>query len=1084
MSAISAELTRMQLPLTLVPVIIFSIGFAIGQTAIAPSNEFLALLEFKKGIRGHALDSWNLSSLDSNGCPNATWQGIQCSSGIITAIALDSMNLAGEIKLGALSRFTMLVNLTLSNNSLSGKLTTELGRMASLQYLDISNNLFYGRIPNALVALQQLVYINLSSNSMSERIPKGLEKLLQLRKLDLHSNRLSGPIDSGLMQLQSAEYIDFSNNRLSGSLPLMLPVVSSLTQSLQYVNLSNNRLTGSLVHDSIISSFDNLKVLDVSNNNFTGQLPSFAFVYALEILRLGNNKFNGYLPTALLGQDSLVLTELDISHNNLSGPLSIISSTTLKILNLSSNALSGTLPIKMGSCAVVDLSNNKLSGNLSVLQTWGNALEVLDLSYNLLTGSLSNETSQFLRLTYLNLSYNALMGPLPPVLGMYPKITIIDLSFNHLNGSLLTGLFTSSTIMHLHLSSNNFTGVVPLQDRQKVNPASLSVPFSLSKYSHLESLDLSNNQLEGSVPPEIGVIDSLRILNLGRNQFSGNIPREIGKLLNLVELDLSLNRLTGEIPNNLPISLKAFNVSYNDLSGSVPQNLRRFPDSSFHPGNAGLLFPHVPSSSDNGPGMNFSSTHGKGMKSNVKAIIIGVSTVVAALLVGLALILCYRRISTSQESSRRSGFDDKIVSREINRGKTPSSGYFGFHKDVDPKTPVPLSFSADQLLAPEKRSPVAGLKAFPTEAAVHGIPHVKTEVVDSAKASADISPSKNKRSSPGSNSYFSSSPQSEDSLTSEHPVILKVRSPDRLAGDLFFLDNTLVFTAEELSRAPAEVLGRSSHGTSYKATLDNGHVLTVKWLREGLAKRKKEFVREAKKFGNIRHPNLISLRGYYWGPRDHEKLILSDYVSTESLASHIYERSGRQISPLAWTRRLKIAVDIARGLSYLHYEVCLPHGNLKATNILLDGSDVNGRLTDYSLHLLMTPAGTAEQILNAGALGYRAPELATAKNPKPSFKADVYAFGVILMEILTGKCAGDIISGNLGVVDLTDWVRLLATEGRAVECFDSVLVGADGDQEPPKGMDDMLAIALKCIHSASERPTIRTVFEDLTAIVV
>lgn len=91
-----------------------------------------------------------------------------------------------------------------------------------------------------------------------------------------------------------------------------------------------------------------------------------------------------------------------------------------------------------------------------------------------------------------------------------------------------------------------------------------------------------------------------------------------------------------------------------------------------------------------------------------------------------------------------------------------------------------------------------------------------------------------------------------------------------------------------LSRAPAKVLGRSSHGTSYKATLDNGHVLTVKWLREGLAKHKKEFAREAKKFGNIRHPNLVSLRGYYWGPREHEKLTLSNYVSTESLANHLY----------------------------------------------------------------------------------------------------------------------------------------------------------------------------------------------------
>lgn len=115
-----------------------------------------------------------------------------------------------------------------------------------------------------------------------------------------------------------------------------------------------------------------------------------------------------------------------------------------------------------------------------------------------------------------------------------------------------------------------------------------------------------------------------------------------------------------------------------------------------------------------------------------------------------------------------------------------------------------------------------------------------------------------------------------------------MRSPDRLAGELHFLDETITLTPEELSRAPAEVLGRSSHGTSYRATLENGVFLTVKWLREGVARPKKEFAKEAKKFANIRHPNVVGLRGYYWGPTPHEKLILSDYVAPGSLASFLY----------------------------------------------------------------------------------------------------------------------------------------------------------------------------------------------------
>eukprot|EP01018_Ginkgo_biloba_P031124 Gb_30406 [translate_table: standard] len=1130
MSSIWSYISRMNFRAVLAIFILYS-GFGMSQT---PSNDALALLEFRKAIHkdpsGYVLNSWKEKSMDNNGCPMA-WHGVICNNGMITGVNLANLNLSGEIKLGIFTKLTMLQILSLSNNSFTGKLSTELGTSHSIQYMDLSENLFYGtipveigglqnllnlslagnkltgiipdsisgmssvqyldfsrnslsgRVPSTLTNLQHLVFLNLSSNRLSGEIPAGLEKLQDLKNLDLHRNKLAGPIDQALIFLACVQYIDFSDNMLSGPLPWKMPIISSLTESLQYLNLSNNQLTGPLVSGNTIPVFESLKVLDVSSNLLTGELPAFRFVYALEILRLSNNRFSGFIPFELLAQDSSVLIELDLSWNNLSGPLGTIMSTTLKILNVSSNSLSGTLPISMGSCAVVDLSNNKFSGNLSVLQTWGNAMEVLDLSCNQFTGALPNDTSQFLRLKYLNLSHNNLKGPLPSILGTYPKLNVVDLSFNQLNGSLLTSLFASSTLAHLHLSNNRFTGIIPLQDIVPVIPASLSVPSPLTQYSRLESLNLSSNKLNGSVPREMGLIGSLRALDLSKNNFSGSIPSELHKLFTLVDLDLSVNHLTGHIPDNLPNSLQAFNASYNDLSGIVPQNLRRFPDSSFHPGNAGLLFPHFASSSNRGPTVGSKEIHGKGFNAGLKAAVIGGCTAVAALLIVLALILHYRRVSNSQELIKHPEFDTKFTGADVNKGSTSSASHLGVCKDVEPVPAVSLSFSADDLIRSEKELPVARVKGFTTDPALQWPPDVKIEGLDSAKISgAAISPPKNKRSSPGCNSHFSSSPQSGESSTPEHPIILKVRSPDRLAGDLYFLDDTLALTAEELSRAPAEVLGRSSHGTSYKATLDNGHLLTVKWLREGLAKHKKDFAREAKKFGSIRHPNVISLRGYYWGPSEHEKLILSDYVSPGSLASHMNERSGRNISPLSWNQRLKIALDIARGLNYLHYERCLPHGNLKATNVLLDGPDLNGRLSDYSLHRLMTHAGTAEQILNAGVLGYRAPELASAKKPRPSCKADIYAFGVLLLEILTGKSAGDIISGNMGAVDLTDWVRLLAMEGRGAECFDPALLGMDGDQELPKGMHDMLSIALKCIHPVSERPNMKSVYEDLSSI--
>lgn len=194
------------------------------------------------------------------------------------------------------------------------------------------------------------------------------------------------------------------------------------------------------------------------------------------------------------------------------------------------------------------------------------------------------------------------------------------------------------------------------------------------------------------------------------------------------------------------------------------------------------------------------------------------------------------------------------------------------------------------------------------------------------------------------------------------------------------------------------------------------------------------------------------------------------------------DRPGRKGPPLTWSQRLKIAVDVARGLNYLHFDRAVPHGNLKATNILLDGPDLNARVADYSLHRLMTQAGTIEQILDAGVLGYRAPELAASKKPLPSFKSDVYAFGVILLELLTGRCAGDVISGEDGGVDLTDWVRLRAAEGRGSDCFDPAMIPEMGNPAAEKGMKEVLGMALRCIRSVSERPGIKTIYEDLSSI--
>ncbi|KAL5555884.1 hypothetical protein UlMin_038120 [Ulmus minor] len=951
----------------------------------------------------------------------------------------------------------MLRNLSLSGNNFTGRVAPQLGTITSLELLDLSGNGFYGPIPERINGMWNLKYLNLSANSFRGGFPAGLTNLQQLKVFDLHSNQFWGDIGALMGELRNVEFVDLSFNEFFGGLSIPVENVSGLANTVHYLNLSHNNLSGGFFKGNAIELFRNLEFLDLGDNQVSGELPSFGSLPNLRVLRLGNNQLFGSIPEELL-DSSIQLVELDLSQNGFTGSLVGINSTSLHSLNLSSNSLSGTLPEILRSCVVVDLSSNKITGDISSMLKWEAPVEVLDLSSNKLSGSFPNLSSQCEKLTALNLRNNSLEGTLPSVLDVCQRLSTVDLSSNELNGPIPDTFFTSRTLTRLNLSGNHFTGSISFGGGR------VSELIYLPPRPLIESLDLSSNSLSGGLPSDIGNMVDLKLLNLAKNGFSGHIPKELNKLVMLEYLDLSDNKFNGEIPDNLPAGMTVFKVSSNELSGSVPGNLRNFPVDSFRPGNELLILPKDLPTSNSVPD-HLPQRKNNSSKNNIRIAIILASVGAAFMIV--FVLLAYHR-SQLKEFHWRSGFGGQNSERDVKR---PS--FLKFQSNIQAQ-PTSMSFSNDHLLTSKSRS-LSGQTQFVTDISDHALP------LEVATTSASMNPIDNipatsgRKSSPGS--PLSSSPRF---IEPEQPVMLNVYSPDRLAGELYFLESSLAFTAEELSRAPAEVLGRSSHGTLYKATLDNGHMLTVKWLRVGLVKHKKEFAREVKRIGLIRHPNIVPLRAYYWGPREQERLLLADYIHGDSLALHLYETTPRRYSPLSFNQRLKVAVDVARCLLFLH-DRGLPHGNLKPTNILLVGLEYEAHLTDYGLHRLMTPAGIAEQILNMGALGYRAPELASAAKPLPSFKADVYALGVILMELLTRRSAGDIISGQSGAVDLTDWVRLCDQEGRGMDCVDRDIAGGE---EPTKAMGDVLAISLRCILPVNERPNIRQVVEDLCSISV
>ncbi|KAM7522678.1 hypothetical protein LguiA_012580 [Lonicera macranthoides] len=905
--------------------------------------------------------------------------------------------------------------------------------------------------------------------------------LNMLRNLSLSNSHLMGTIDESVVSFVSLEYLDLSRNMFVGSLPSQLTNLKNLV----LLNLSSNSFEG-----TIPTGFENLgklMYLDLHLNSFSGNVMGLLTqLGGVVYIDLSSNGFSGSLDLGL-GQSSFIsaIRYLNISHNNLTGELfshdGIPYFDNLEVFDASNNQFVGNVPSFnfIVSLRILVLGTNQLSGSLpeALLQESSMVLSQLDLSLNRLEGPVGSITSATLK--NLNLSSNNLSGPLPLKIG---HCAIVDLSNNMLSGDLSRIQGWGNYIEIIDLSSNSLTGALPNQTSQFLRLTTIkisknllegSLPPVLGTYPELKIIDFSHNKLKDALLPALfnstrltaiilsfnnftGTIPvqasdspfadptknlSLMYLDLSYNSLMGHLPSEIGTFHNMLFLDLSNNHFEGGIPDDLPHELKGFNVSYNNLSGVVPENLRTFPDSAFHPGNSLLIFPYSGPSPQVGPNMNL--RHRSHMKSVVRAAIIA-GLVGGAFFIALLILLIYYR-AQRQERTRN-------ISKETSEKGEMQQGASSLSDTSALSTNVNQSL-ASLNLPQEQVSSSQVVQRFNTGS---------LESIRENEGTSDQLPSKSQH-------------------VSENRGSLKVCSPDKLAGDLHLFDSSLLLSAEELSCAPAEVIGRSCHGTLYKAVLGSGQEFAVKWLKEGIAKGKKEFAREVKKLGNIRHPNLVSMKGYYWGPKEHEKLILSNYINAPCLALYLQDTDPKNLPPLSLDQRLKIAVDVARCLNYLHNEKAIPHGNLKSSNILLETPAMNALLTDYSLHRIMTSAGTSDQVLNAGALGYRPPEFASTSKPCPSLKSDVYAYGVILLELLTGKSASEVVvGGNHGVVELTEWVHFLAAENRSIECFDSPMLKMEGG--PPKALDDLLQVALRCILPASERPDMRTIFEDLSLI--